>query len=365
MRVTIRVISDPKNLLQIEHQWNTLVRESSTNPFLLSEFAKQIIEHIPQGWTPMILTISNNRTIMGIAPMKTRKTLTGRHVDFLHPPWCSEFIFHDQHKETCIKYTFDFLFNTLKCNYASFTLPGDSPNLKLLIQQCKRNNVHLQTVPEMGRRILPIKSTWAEYEACRNRKFRKMLRRTERNARELDKAGSWTVIYVDGSEQTDIARKINSVEKRSWKEKWRNQRGKKHWVQLSVIEAAQQLARIEPNFKWGSWFLELEGEAIAYILGVKYKGVAYLVKTSYDEKYRRFYPGVILLNSAIQQLFVEQQNERIDWLSDLPYLQAWTNVCLPRITVQLTRGAIPTIIHFIFKNRFATKIISAGHGSTF
>ncbi len=356
-RVTIRVISDKKDLFQIEHQWNTLVNRFSNNPFLLSEFTTQFIEHIPKGWTQMILTISCNQKIIGIAPLKTRTNLTGRHVDFIHPPWCSEFIFDDQHKEACIKYTFDFLFNTLKCQFASFTLPSDSPNLKLINQQCKLKKIHLETAPEMGRRIIPIKSTWTEYEASRTRKFRKELKRAERN---LNKIGSSTAIHLEGNELApEITRKIKEVEKKSWKETRRNQRGEQDWILTSAIEAAQKQARIEPNFKWSSWFLELEGKTIAYILVIKYKEVAYLVKTSYDEQYKKYYPGIIVQNSAIQQLFAEQQNEYIDFLSDLPYLKAWTDQCLPRISVQLTKGVIPPIIHSLSTNNFIVKIISA------
>jgi CelD/BcsL family acetyltransferase involved in cellulose biosynthesis len=354
--ITIRVISNVKDLLQIEHQWNSLVNKASNNPFLLSEFTKQFIEHSPKGWTPMILTISNNQAIIGIVPLKTRKNLVGRHVDFLNPPWCADFIFSEQHKDTCIKITFDFLFDTLKCNFANFTLPIDSPNLKLLTQQCKLNKLIPETKPEMGRRIIPIKSQWTEYEASLPRKFKKDLRRTERN---LSKTGLWTVRHVEGNEQQDITKKINGIEERSWKETWRNQRGENDWILASVIEAAQQLSRIETNFKWGSWFLELEGKTIAYTLVIKYKQVAYFVKTSYDEQYKRFYPGIIVQNSAIHQIFTEQQNKYIDFLSDLPYLQEWTDDCLPRFSIQLTKGALPIMIHFLLKNRFVSKIISA------
>lgn len=354
-RVTIRVISDTKDVLQIEHEWNTLVNKSSNNPFLLSEFAKQFIKHSPKGWTPMILTISHNRTIIGIAPLKTRKNLTGRYVDFLHPPWCSEFIFHDQYKDTCIKYTFDFLFDTLNCKFASFTLSSGSPTLKLLNQQCKLRKIHLETAPEMGRRIIPIQSTWTKYGASRTKKFRKELKRIERN---LNKTGSWTVTHLEGNEQPDISRKIKKVEERSWKETWRNQRGEKDWILPAVIEAAQQLDKIEPNFKWSSWFLELKGETLAYILVIKYKEVAYFVKTSYDEQYKRFYPGIIVQNAAIRQLFTERQNKYIDFLSDLPYLQTWTNKCLSRVKVQLTKGVVPTITQFMYNNTFIGRILS-------
>jgi hypothetical protein len=302
----------------------------------------------------MILTISCNHTIIGIAPLKTRKTLTGRHVDFIYPSWCSEFIFDDQHKDTCIKYTFDFMFNTLKCHYASFTLPSDSPNLKLLNQQCKLEKIHQKTAQEMGRRIIPIKSTWTEYEASRTRNFRKKFKAIKRN---LDKAGLWKTIHTDGKEQLDITEKILNVEAKSWKETWRAQERELDWVLTAVLRAAQKLAKIEPNFKWDVWFLELKGKIISYVLSIEYKEVAYLVKTSYDGQYKRLYPGIAIQNAAIQELYIRSQNKYIDFLTDLPYHQTWTEKCLPRVKVQLTKGVIPSIIHFVNTNKFVAKIL--------
>jgi hypothetical protein len=341
-RFTIRVISDTKDLLQIEPQWNALVHKSSNNPFLLSEFAKQFIEYCPKGWTPMILTISHDQTIIGIAPLKTRKNLTGRHVDFLQPLWFSDFIFDEQHRNTCIKYTFDFLFNTLKCGYASFVLPGDSPNLKLVKQQCKLKKIRLRTTPEIGRRIISITSTWTEFEALRKGKFRKELKRRERN---LNKAGSWTTICVEGNEEPDIIKKIINVERKSWKEKRRVQSGSgPDSTLLVVLKAAQRLSKIEPSFKWNTWFMELNGITIAYTIVIEYKEIAYIVKTSYDENYKRLYPGIVTQNSTIQRLFTQGQRRHIDFISDLPYQKTWTSKCLPRVKVRLTKGAAPIII---------------------
>lgn len=355
-KVSVQVISDVRSMLSIEGQWNALVHDFSNNPFLLSEFAKQFIEHIPKGWTPAILVIFKSQKIIGIAPLKTRKSLIGGHADFLNQSWCSDFIFDMQHREVCVKFTLDFLFNTLKCRYASFTLSSDSPNLKLLSQHCTVSSFHLKVVPENGRRILPLKSSLAEYEASRKRKFEKSLRRAERN---LSKIGEWTVMLANGNDLRDIDGRINDVERRSWKEKWRNQVGEKDdWTLASVIEAARKLASAELDFKWFVWFLELKGETIAFQIAVKYKAVAFLVKTSFDERYTRYYPGIIVQDSVIQQLFTEPQNEYIDFLSDLPYLEAWTDKVVPRITLQLTKGTIPNIIHTLSKNKFANKIIS-------
>ena len=156
---------------------------------------------IPEGLTPMILIFSVNHVIVGAAPLKTRKYFAVRQVDFLNPSWCSEFIFDEQYRNTCFEYLFDFLFNTLKLNFASFILPGESQNIIGLREQSELRKIHYKTTPIKGRRIIPITSTWTEFEAKLTRNFKKELRRTERN---LNKIGSLTKIRIDGKEQSNI-----------------------------------------------------------------------------------------------------------------------------------------------------------------
>jgi len=49
------------------------------------------------------------------------------------------------------------------------------------------------------------------------------------------------------------------------------------------------------------------------------------------EKYKALSPRTFILNTAIHELFDKGQNKRIDLLTDYPYLQTWSNKCIPRI----------------------------------
>ena len=205
-----------------------------------------------------------------------------------------------------------------------FTFSSDSPNLRQIEKQSKLQKIALRILPEMGHRVIPIESTWYDFEASRSRKFLKELQRIGRN---LHKQGPWKIIYADGKEQSDIIRKTMDVEERSWKHKWRH--GEEDSLLKMVLTASQQLERTVSGFRWSVNFLELGNRAIAYVLVVEYMGVSYLVKTSYDENYKRFYPGILVQNSAIHEQFQKGKNRQIDFLSDLSYLQAWTDKCIP------------------------------------
>ena len=139
----------------------------------------------------------------------------------------------------------------------------------------------------------------------------------------------------------------------SWKEKWRTQTGEKTDEDLlAILKASQRTARIEPNFKWNVWFLELNNQTLAYNLVLQYKKVAFMTKMSYDDRYRRFYPGIYLANSVIRELFNKEQVKSIDFLTDLPFLQSWASISLNRTRVMLAKGVVPTIVRSNLVNEF-------------
>jgi hypothetical protein len=172
--------------------------------------------------------------------------------------------------------------------------------------------------------------------------------------RNLTKSGSWKVTCIEGDKQADVANRIFAVEKKSWKEKWRLQRGEIDWGLHIILRAVQKLSQMPQNLRWRTWFLELEGKTIAYVLGIIYKNVAILAKTSYDNQYRKLTPGIITQILAVQQLFNENQSKYIDFLSDLPFMRLWTNTCLPRIGVEISKGIVPTILLILRQKLIST-----------
>ena len=351
----IRVISSSNEIAQMESDWNALVKTSCDNPFLLSEFARQIANSkLSTGWAPLVLIMSARGNIVGISPFMTKMKFGVRFVKFVYRSTLSpDFITFDQHREACIARTLEFLFKTLKCKFADFSLPVESPNFRILKQQCKANKIQLWTTCEMGHRILPVNCTWNEFESMKRKNFRSQYKKIRR---KLDKAGSWKITCSTADEGNYAVKKILDVEEKSWKEAWRTKQGKKTDAALmTIIKAMQQTAAIEPTFKWNVWFLELNQHKLAYLLVLQYKEVAFLTKTSYDKKYSEFYPGSYLRHAVIRDLFNGGRVKSIDFLTDLPHQRTWTPVCLPRVKVRLAKGVLPTILKSTFVNDFLTK----------
>lgn len=350
----IHVISDTSKLLKIEGVWNTLVNKCSKNPIFLSEFVKPFMEfNRLKGWTPLLLVFSADNMIIGIAPLMTKKQFGLRFVKFLYGYALSpDFIVFDQYRENCISYTLDFLLKTLRCQFADLTLPAESPNLQILKQKCKANRTHFYELPEMGHSILPIGGTWSEFKTWRGGNFRRKFKKIER---KLDRAGSWRIINIEnGNRGPDVIKKILDVERRSWKEEWRTRNGAKVDQNLLMIwKGSQHTVRTEPDFKWNVWFLELNNQTLAYTLVFQYKEVAFIMKTSYDERFKRFYPGICVINAAIRELFNKEHVRSIDFLTDLPFMRTWTPIYLPRVRVVTSqRGILPTTVKSVFANAY-------------
>lgn len=360
LTVSVRVISNSDGLLEIEDSWDSLVGKHSENPLCLSGFIKQFMEfHRSRGWTPLLLAISADNAIVGIAPLITKKKFGIRFVKFLSKSWLSpDFIVGNQYRQTCIAHTLRFLFNTLRCQLVDLTLPAESSNLPILKQKCKAHNIHFFTRPDIGHCIIPVEHTWDEYKTLRGRNFRRKFKKIERN---LDRAGSWRITCVENRNKSSNAiKKILDVERMSWKAAWRTRMGLRMDKDLLMIwKGSLYTARTEPDFKWNVWFLELNDQTLAYSLVLQYKEVAFIIKTSYDERYKRFYPGVHVINAAIRGLFKKRQVRSIDFLMDLPFHRTWTSICLPRVRVMMApKGVSSNIMGFVLASKHITKILN-------
>jgi len=362
MGVSLHVIPDPSRLREREEVWNMFMSKCNENPFLLSGFIKQFMAiYRSKGWAPLILVISAEETIVGIAPLMTKKSFGVRFVKFLSKSWFSpDFVIEDRYREACIEIILDFLFNTLRSQFVDLVLPAESPNHRILKQKCEANGIYFCTKrgrwADMGHSIIPITHTWDEFRSSRGRNFRRRFKKVERN---LNQAGPWRVVCVEKGNDVSVAfEKILDVERKSWKQAWRTRRGTETDEDLLIIWRGSKHSETEPSFKWGVWFLELNGKTVAYSLVLQYKKSAFIVKTSYDDRYRGFYPGIYVNNFAIRELFDKRQVRRIDWLTDLPFHRNWTNTCLPRVRVMMSpKDIVPATMAFVLASEHARNIL--------
>jgi hypothetical protein len=221
-------------------------------------------------------------------------------------------------------------------------IPSESANLTGLKRNREDRGMKFLARPEMGHRVLPVKCTWDEFEKSRGKKFRQDFKRTER---KMAGAGSWKVTCFEKGEAMEITNRILDVERVSWKEEWRSRMELEiDKVLMMVLRGSLYAAETEPDFMWNVWFLELDNKPLAYIIVVQYKGVAYFAKTSHDARYRRFSPGIYVMNAALRELFNGHQVKIIDFLTDLQWVGTWTSFCLPRVGILMPKSRVLTAL---------------------
>ena len=158
--------------------------------------------------------------------------------------------------------------------------------------------------------IIRLEGDWEAYLASRPRHLRRELAR-KRKRLETEWDAKWvSVADSAGAERamTDVLR----IERSSWKDR-------EGTSLVSEPGASAFYARIARNCAARGWLrlelLYLDGEPVAHILGVAHRGTCYALKTSYDEAYRAWSPGIVLFQHAIRKAF-EDGLHTFDFLGD-------------------------------------------------
>ncbi len=352
--ISIHVSPDLNEIEVNRKKWSSLVDLTVKSPFYLSEYLKEFMGTISNKSDLVIISFRKSQSLIGAAILQISKGFMGGRASFIHQYWCSDFLFMDEYRERCFELTFNYIFKKRKCKFAYFDLPGDSMNFDILIKKSKSQKIFYKIKGTMGHRVISLDSNWAEFRKKRTKNFKKTLFRIERN---LNRAGKWSTVRMENCNEVDVFEKISKIERRSWKHKYWEERKSSDKTLAVLLKAAPLLAKKEQDFKWVAWFLVLNGEPIAYQFAYVYKSTAYFLKTSFDQQYQEFSPGIFIMNTAISELMDEKKCNYIDFLTDYKYMQSWTKTSKPRISVILTKGRIANTLQTINENPIVNRVL--------
>jgi hypothetical protein len=362
LKLSIKVISDPRRISEIEQEFDAFIIKNSRNPFMLSAFVKGKMElALRKNEVPLVLVLMTDGKIIGVAPIVLRKQFGIRFanmlLDFVSSP---DFIFDLEHGEVCMWRSLDFVFGHLGCRFAILDFPAESMNLHILERICKTRSmgVRMKNGAGMSHSVIPVECAWNDFQKSRGGDFRRDFKSIRRH---LDGAGKWQILLFENeNDEQGVFRKIMDVEEASWKQNLRLQHhmGSMDEGLLFIWEASSLAIRRCPDFKRSVWFLELNGQAIAYSLVIQYKGTAYMMKTSYNNQYRRLYPGIYVNNEAIRDLFNCGRIRMIDFMTNLPAMRTWTFRRLLRFRLSLWREFLPNLFALAIRQRLIRNIMS-------
>ncbi len=170
---------------------------------------------------------------------------------------------------------------------------------------------------------------WAEYEARIDSKMKSDIRRRRRR---MDDAGEVTLEVHDGTSGLDaLLDEGFRVEAAGWK----GQTGTAIIASPTTRRFYTQVARWAAERGWlRLCFLRLDGHPVAFDYNVHAGRVYYGLKGGYDEAFRRFSPGKVLLMAMIERIF-DEGVDRYDFLGEEePYKLDWSDGTRPRVLAQ-------------------------------
>jgi hypothetical protein len=345
MKVYARVITDPKVLSENEDELDAFLKECSPNPFMLLAFLRSPM-NLSAGvnQTPAIIIVRAEGRIIGLAPLILKRHLGIRYAGFLNAYWTSpDFVLRKGYESIALETMIRLVLGRLNAKSVALDLNSDSPSLPALRSLCKSDGIPFFEYSHqfMDHGVVSVDRSWDDYRRSCGRRLAKELR-SMRN--KLDREGKWKVTVVanyDECSEEALYEKILAIEKRSWKETHRRLSGQ------TVDETIRWFLASSSSTKDNSkvlgrkvWFLELDGRPVAYSIVFQYKGVAYVMKTSFVEEYRRLGIGKSVTYAAIKDLFEKKEVQEIEFMTYLPMVRFWRASCMKRVRIRLGNRAI-------------------------
>ena len=206
-------------------------------------------------------------------------------------------------------------------------IPAPSDNLPLLQQMQGRAFYRMRTDIQMESPYVTITGTWDEYIAKRDKKVRKNWDYFER---KLEKEGTTELNTVSTGQ--DLQQAIDTaldIEKSSWK----GDKGTAIANSESRSSFYADLASaMSESDKFRLYFLNLNGQSIAFDYCLIHNDQFNVLKTGYNPEYSKSSPGRVLRKKILRDLFDSDKyktydllgardNWKTEWTSDTQTLQ--------------------------------------------
>jgi hypothetical protein len=249
---------------------------------------------------------------------------------------------NDAKREDCLQSFFHYIFQNLSCKFAILEISAESENQNLLDQVCESNNLSIHQIKgaHLNHRVIEVDRTWDEFQKSRGKDFRVEFRSLER---KLSAASNFRTLMFENTENEDDSLKnIMQVEDGSWKQNWRRSHNSSFDVGLlNLWEGSSLVIRTNLDFRRKVWFLELNGQVIAYSLVIEYGETGYVAKTSFNNSCRNLNPGIYIFNEAVRGLFNSPTIKKIDFMTNLSFMKKWSSIELERTKFVISKGSLP------------------------
>jgi CelD/BcsL family acetyltransferase involved in cellulose biosynthesis len=199
-------------------------------------------------------------------------------------------------------------------------IPLDAPHWQAFRAALERANLSFEATYMAKTAQVTVEHDWERYESSRDGDHRRSRRRY---ARKLAEAGTMRFeVHAprDAAEAERLAQLSFEIEDRSWKGAAGSSIIRAGFLDTFVRQVT--LAAESGHVEFA--LLLLDEQPIAFAYCWRSKGVAYIVKLSYDEAFRQFGPGQQLVMHLLERLHGEQDCKLLDFWGRLaPWNESW------------------------------------------
>ncbi len=312
----IQIITTLKKLETLKDDWNRLAGMMH-NPLLEFDWFYAAAKSFPADLHVVIYR--NDQNIEAIAPLCSFEENGYRKLELIGTPFLGEpsgLIYKDRNSLSAL------IKGLLKKSIpiSLRRLVTDSDTFKTIDTVCAHRSVF---TPREGGGTpwILIDSDWETYLATLSSRRKSDLRRAWRRGEAFGKLET-RIVNVKKNDVTSLLDEVFRVEAASWK--GRNGSSLLHRKDLALffklygeLAAEKGILRIA--------FLEIDGKAVAALLGVQTAGRFWVFKIGYDEAYARCSPGMLLMHAVIEYAFKQNLKafEFLGW--DAHWMHFWTD----------------------------------------
>ncbi len=212
----------------------------------------------------------------------------------------------------------------------NLSLVRDSTHEKLFLEYARRHGLRTKVLEENFSPYIPLQDSWNRHFSSLPKKLRSTIRNGEKRLRERGELSYRECRTPEEAAEFNSA--VREIEQDSWKEASGTS------IASNPIHASfhsSMTLRAAQNGWFSGHLLLLDGEAIAYVMGLLYNGIFLDLKESYCNSFREMSPGHVLKNFLFAKLY--EQNARVyDFMGKCEeYKMKWTDKTYCRRTYLL------------------------------
>lgn len=302
--------------------WTNIVKTNNINPSLLPGWMHCVTEAFNLTNQYRVFILQENSELIGIIPYFVKKeTINGIAVNTLQfggnlVSYHQELIANKHQQQLLLEHFFAYITKHLQWDLTIINNIWDDGLTHKALTSLNSHTLNLS--PGESSPYLSLNGDWNTLIASKRRKFRYKVNKREQ---ELVRNPDIESIWYSGSDSEKLTETILEIEKNSWKVRENMDISSKpvetHYYQQLLpymVDRELLLANV----------LKINGTPAAYNLCYQHNGMIGQIKTSFNEEYKDFSPGAMIIEEAIRKYFAMGLKE-FDFLGDImPHKQTWT-----------------------------------------